>query len=177
MSHRHLILGLLLEAPMSGYDIKKRLSETMSMIASPGYGAVYPTLHRLFEEGAVTMNVVKQDGKPSKKVYTIAEPGRKELVAWLRKPSSPDKVTREFLLKVLLAQNLELDDLKEELERRREETETFYKTLKELKTQPAKQVNGHHNLVITYAQRMCEAELCWLDQVEADLCTANANSE
>jgi DNA-binding PadR family transcriptional regulator len=55
MSYRHLILGLLSERPMTGYDIKKRLCDTMSMIASPSYGAVYPTPHRLLEEGAATM--------------------------------------------------------------------------------------------------------------------------
>jgi DNA-binding PadR family transcriptional regulator len=52
MSHRYLVLGLLSEAPMTGYDIKKRVCETMGMIASPSYGAVYQVLHRLLEEGA-----------------------------------------------------------------------------------------------------------------------------
>ncbi|MBN1285481.1 MAG: PadR family transcriptional regulator [Anaerolineae bacterium] len=154
---------------MTGYDIRKRLCETMSMIASPGYGAVYPTLHRLLNEGAVTVNVVQQDGRPAKKVYSITRPGREELWAWLREPSEPDKITREFLLKVLLAQNLEPEDFKQHLERRRKETETLYKSLEELKAQPGQRVNGHHNLVIAYAQEMCKAEMRWLDRVERDL--------
>jgi DNA-binding PadR family transcriptional regulator len=165
MSNRHLILGLLLETPMTGYDIKKQLSETMSMIASPGYGAVYPTLHRLLDDKAVTVDLVEQDGKPAKKVYSITASGQEELNSWLQQPSIPDRITREFLLKVFLAKNLEPDHLKEHLEKRRKDTEAFYTTLKELSAQPDRQINGHHQLVIDYAQEICTAEMRWLDRV------------
>lgn len=171
MSHRHLILGLLSESPMTGYEIKKRLCETMSMIASPSYGAVYPTLHRLLEEGAVTMEVVHQDGKPAKKVYAIAEPGHEELRVWLQAPAVPDRITREFLLKVLLAHRLEPGNLEAQLERRRQEAQELCETLEGLSAQPSKQINGQHHWVIAYAQEMCEAEMRWLDRIEQTLST------
>jgi DNA-binding PadR family transcriptional regulator len=161
---------------MTGYDIKKRLSETMSMIASPGYGAVYPTLHRLLDDEAVTVDLVEQNGKPAKKVYSITPSGQAELEWWLRQPSAPDRITREFLLKVLLAQNVEPGHFKEHLERRRAETEAFYTTLNELSIRPDRQVNGQHQLVIEYAQEMCTAEMRWLDRAVQALDTDEADT-
>jgi DNA-binding PadR family transcriptional regulator len=169
MWNRYLILGLLIEAPMTGYTIKKRVCETMHMIASPSYGAVYPTLHRLLEEGAVTVSEVPQEGRPDKKVYAITAQGQDAFEAWLREPAGSDQVKREFLLKVLLSHNLETEVLADHLERRRAETEALQARLLQLHAQPRKQVNGHHSHIIAYALRLCEAELHWLEQMEASL--------
>ena len=177
MSHRYLVLGLLSESPMTGYDIKKRVCETMGMIASLSYGAVYATLHRLLEEGAVTVDVVPQDGRPAKKVYALTEQGRGELEAWLREPAAPDQVKREFLLKVLLARSLEPDILDEHLERRRQEIRELGDALERLYAQPGKQVNGHHAWVIEYALEMCEAEMRWLDRMERTLLAGETQEE
>ena len=167
MLNRYLILGLLTESSMTGYMIKKRVCETMSMIANPSYGAVYPTLHRLLEDGAVTMIEVSQKGRPDKKVYSITQAGRRAFQAWLHEPAMSDQVKREFLLKVLLAHELEATVLKAHLERRRAEVETLRDAMQRLHAQPGKQVNSYHVWVINYALELCEAEIRWLDQMEA----------
>jgi len=154
---------------MTGYEIKKRLCETMSMIASPSYGAVYPTLHRLLDEGAVTVDVVEQEGRPPKKIYAIAEAGQNELETWLREPAMPDRVTREFLLKIFLAHRLTPEHLEAHLGQRRQETENMCQVLEQLDKQPSKQMNGQHGWVIAYAKAMCEAEIGWLNHIEQSL--------
>ncbi len=169
MSHRHLILGLLSESPMSGYDIKKRLGESMSMIASISYGAVYPTLHRLLEEKAVTVREIAQDGKPAKKIYNITEKGREELDRWLYEPASPDRIKREFLLKLLLAHRMDAQAAVQLVAKRREETEALSRKLEHIG--PTQQVNGNHKWVIAYAQALCEAEMRWLDRIDQALQT------
>lgn len=169
MSHRYLVLGLLSESPMTGYEIKKRVCETMSMIASPSYGAVYPTLHRLLKEGAVTMEVVEQEGRPAKKVYSITKQGRADFEAWLQEPAAPDLVKREFLLKVLLAKRLQPGELQEHLTRRREALEAQCDALALIDSRPGVQVNGYHTWVIDYAVTLCRAELDWLDRMEEAL--------
>ena len=157
MSHRYLVLGLLSESPMTGYEIKKRVCETMSMIASPSYGAVYPTLHRLLKEG------------PAKKVYSITKQGRADFEAWLQEPAAPDLVKREFLLKVLLAKRLQPGELQEHLTRRREALEAQCDALALIDSRPGVQVNGYHTWVIDYAVTLCRAELDWLDRMEEAL--------
>lgn len=47
------ILGLLHEAPMHGYVLRKRLHETLGMFRTFSYGSLYPTLRRLLRAGFI----------------------------------------------------------------------------------------------------------------------------
>jgi DNA-binding PadR family transcriptional regulator len=49
------ILGLLLESPMHGYELRKQLVMKLGTIrAAISYGSLYPTLRRLQQEGCIT---------------------------------------------------------------------------------------------------------------------------
>lgn len=71
---KYLILDLLNEKPRHGYEIIRDLEERFYGFYSPSPGVVYPTLQWLEEVGYVTS--AAQDGK---KIYTIAEEGKKFL--------------------------------------------------------------------------------------------------
>ncbi|HVV14035.1 PadR family transcriptional regulator [Amycolatopsis sp.] len=47
------ILGLLHEAPMHGYVLRKRLHDTLGMFRTFSYGSLYPTLRRLQRAGFI----------------------------------------------------------------------------------------------------------------------------
>lgn len=47
------MLGLLHEAPMHGYVLRKRLHETLGMFRAFSYGSLYPTLRRLQRAGLI----------------------------------------------------------------------------------------------------------------------------
>lgn len=47
------ILGLLHEAPMHGYVLRKRLHETLGMFRTFSYGSLYPSLRRLLRAGFI----------------------------------------------------------------------------------------------------------------------------
>lgn len=47
------ILGLLTEEPLHGYELKKRLDETVGVVAGVSYGSLYPALRRLERAGAI----------------------------------------------------------------------------------------------------------------------------
>jgi|SRR5581483_11840297 len=47
------ILGLLQEAPLHGYELKKRLNETLGHVWGVSYGSLYPALARLERTGAI----------------------------------------------------------------------------------------------------------------------------
>lgn len=74
-----MVLRLLAEKPMYGYQIVKELQ-----IRSEGYfdleqGTLYPALHRLEKDGLVYSQwEVVEDG-PSRKYYYITDEGRAEL--------------------------------------------------------------------------------------------------
>ena len=74
-----MVLRLLAEKPMYGYQIVKELQ-----VRSEGYfdleqGTLYPALHRLEKDGLAKGKwEVVEDG-PSRKYYYITEEGRQEL--------------------------------------------------------------------------------------------------
>src|SRR5712692_5592399 len=69
------ILGLLKERSMHGYQLKKRLADTLGSFWQVSYGSLYPTLKRLQREGAVEMTFPKEDVGRRKNVYRITEKG------------------------------------------------------------------------------------------------------
>ena len=47
------ILGLVSEQPLHGYELKKRLGETLGTLWGVSYGSLYPALKRLERQGAI----------------------------------------------------------------------------------------------------------------------------
>ncbi len=67
---KFVILRLISERPMHGYEVMKALEEESKGYYRPSPGSVYPTLQMLDDEGYLT--VEEQDGK---KIYTITDEG------------------------------------------------------------------------------------------------------
>ncbi len=68
---KFLLLDLLKERPMHGYEMIKELETRFSGFYSPSPGSVYPTLQMLEDRGYV--GSVSQDGK---RVYSLTDEGR-----------------------------------------------------------------------------------------------------
>jgi DNA-binding PadR family transcriptional regulator len=71
---KYVILKLLNERPMHGYEIMRELEDRMHGCYSPSPGTVYPTLQWLEDEGLVRGKEVE-----GKKVYEITDRGREFL--------------------------------------------------------------------------------------------------
>ncbi len=71
---KYVILKLLRDKPMHGYEVMKALEESMHGCYKPSPGTVYPTLQWLEDEGLVKAATVDD-----KKVYTITDQGRQFL--------------------------------------------------------------------------------------------------
>ncbi len=67
---KYVILKLLKERPMHGYEVMKELEQQTHGCYKPSPGTVYPTLQWLEDEGLVRCE--EQEGK---KVYSITEAG------------------------------------------------------------------------------------------------------
>ncbi len=68
-----VILRLLRERPMHGFEIMEEVTARTGGMWRPGPGAMYPALLALAEEGYVT---VGEEGERAKKPYTITDKGR-----------------------------------------------------------------------------------------------------
>jgi DNA-binding PadR family transcriptional regulator len=91
MDIQFAILGYLSWQPMSGYDLKKFISESDLFYWSGNNNQIYYSLIRLHKDGLVTQQVQQQESLPAKKIYTITEAGRAELRQWLlARPELPE---------------------------------------------------------------------------------------
>lgn len=74
-----LILSLLVEEPMYGYQISKELLARSGGVFDFKEGTLYPALHRMEKEGLVSSYWEVVEEGPSRKYYTITEQGQDTL--------------------------------------------------------------------------------------------------
>ena len=101
-----IILAMLSNHPMHGYEIKKSVEQVLSI--SLNNKVLYPTLKRFEQMQAVEREVVRQEGKPDRHIYRITEHGR-ELLQMLLQDDSPELLRNdaEFLVRVSMFNLLE----------------------------------------------------------------------
>lgn len=86
MSVRMVILGLLRERPLYGYEIKQIIEEHMGDWTSIAFGSIYFALEKLTDKKFVEKAGLERKGKrPSRCVYQITRAGRGEFLRLLRK--------------------------------------------------------------------------------------------
>lgn len=99
MNVRTLCLAILYFGDATGYEIRKLSTEgKYSYFVEASYGAIYPALAKLEQDGLVTCRDEVTAGKPARKVYSITEKGREEFVGSLADIPAPDLFRSEFLL-------------------------------------------------------------------------------
>ena len=80
------ILGLLLESPMHGYELRKRLTGLLGAFRAFSYGSLYPALRRMQTDGLIAEDAAPEGAvlRRARRVYQLTDAGRQrftELVA------------------------------------------------------------------------------------------------
>jgi PadR family transcriptional regulator AphA len=163
MSLRHFILGLLARQPMSGYDIKGYLESLDWLISSPSFGSVYPALHGLLKDGLVTMEVIHNQDRPARKVYSITEAGRRALRAWVGEPLDSDVSLRAFVMRLMVADSLSHTGLIACLRQRRSQVAFHRAALERAIETHDKTVKQGKHLAFDFGLTAAMAEIAWLD--------------
>jgi PadR family transcriptional regulator, regulatory protein PadR len=73
-----LVLSLLVEGPMYGYEISQQLAERSGGYFEMKEGLLYPALHRMQQKDWLSSEWQTVDGRP-RKYYTLTPLGRKIL--------------------------------------------------------------------------------------------------
>jgi PadR family transcriptional regulator, regulatory protein AphA len=129
MSLRYAVLGMLADAPGSGYELTRRFEATLDQYAwHAKHNQIYQELGRLADESLV--EIVDQ-GARGRKTYAITEAGHETLVAWLRQPPRTGVVRNEFMLRLFLIFALEPQEARAHLQAYADETQ---RRLDELQT-------------------------------------------
>ncbi|MFC0115644.1 PadR family transcriptional regulator [Kibdelosporangium aridum] len=80
------ILGLLHEASMHGYELRKRLFDLLGTLRAFSYGSLYPTLRRLQRAGWIVEEDPDENrtwGRRAKRVYKLTADGKERFAELL----------------------------------------------------------------------------------------------
>ena len=89
------LLGLLMDEPLSGYDIRGIFTQTPLATFSDSPGAIYPALARLEGAGFIRGRVERSAGLRQRKVFQLTPAGRAAFQAWLLAPVTRDALVRD----------------------------------------------------------------------------------
>jgi DNA-binding PadR family transcriptional regulator len=74
-----LLLLLLTDEPMYGYQISQELDKRSNGYFEAKEGLLYPTLHRMQKEGLIDSEWRQAEGQRRRKYYTLTRLGREQL--------------------------------------------------------------------------------------------------
>lgn len=162
---RYAILGVLLEAPATGYEIKSLMGRSTAYFWRESDSTIYPMLKVLAEEGKVLSKVVYV-GKKKKEVFSITETGRAEFKAWLRCPTGSETQRNEFLLKLFFVTDQEemirlFQERLEKAEKGYEEFKKIEERLENLDDSPSKVIRLK---ALRYGIAHLALEIQWLKE-------------
>ena len=104
MTIKYALLGLLANTPRHGYEMKQEFERTFSQMREVSAGQIYALMTRLTGEGKVSCETVEQKNSPPRKVYSLTQAGREDLMSWLETPveDSFENVRSQFFQKLLV---------------------------------------------------------------------------
>ena len=93
-----LVLRVLLPGPMHGWGISQRILQVSEDVLRVNQGSLYPSLHRLEEQGYVAAEWGESENGRKAKFYSLTKPGRKRLeqetADWERLSSAVQRILR-----------------------------------------------------------------------------------
>jgi PadR family transcriptional regulator, regulatory protein AphA len=106
MSLPYALLGLIDYQPATGYDLKTTFGKSIHFFWNATLPQIYRTLNQMESNGWVTSTMEHQEGKPSRKVYSITGPGRAEFLSWLALPPQSPEPRSPLLVKVFFGNKM-----------------------------------------------------------------------
>jgi PadR family transcriptional regulator AphA len=163
------LLGMLSMGPMSGYEVRQLVAESIGNFWSESYGQIYPALKRMVDDGLAEMQEERAEGRPAKKVYSLTERGRERLREWLGLPVVEQVPRNELLLKLFFGDRAELPRMRELVEVRRAELVADLRRYEGTARSITEQYEGHPGLrfwlmTVRYGMAEAKALIAWCDE-------------
>lgn len=176
MALTHAILLSLAEQSGSGYELTRRFDRSIGYFYSATHQQIYRTLRRMEDDSWLHCKVVDQEGRPAKKVYTVAELGHRELSRWIA--GSEGTEMRDLALKIRGATYADPGVVVEQIRTQRDAHAVLldgYRQMEKRQFPAPNQLTGaalHQYLVLRGGIRAEEAFTDWCDELIVSLSTA-----
>jgi PadR family transcriptional regulator AphA len=164
----YVILGLLSESPLTGYQIKKIIDLRFHFFWNESYGQLYPALKFLLLEGLIE-EMSAEDAKRSQKTYRINPKGLVALQEWIHEPVECESVRFEILMKMYFSHLVEAEVMIQHLLifQNAHEQDLKLLTMFENELRPIIDQDPNHPYVlrvIDFGQKVNEAYMQWTQE-------------
>jgi len=166
-----LILAMLQQGPRHGYEIKKDIDRALGGMIALNNKTLYLALKRFEEMGAVTRQVIVQEGKPNRHRYELTKRGIEVLQASLR-DFGPEQagVEAEFFTRVSFFDLLEMPEQEAILRNRLAYLQKgleYLRSLQQMEDEGEECANiipsrSHAQRVLTFHTRRVRDEYAWI---------------
>ncbi|MEX2275184.1 MAG: PadR family transcriptional regulator [Actinomycetota bacterium] len=157
------ILGLLKERSMHGYQLSKRLTDTLGFWRV-SYGSLYPTLRRLDQQGAVEKVFDQVEVGRRKNVYRITEKGEKLFFELLQDANTETGEDR-FRVRLAFFKYLAPEARIRLLERRRTFLEERLGTIEASLSGDRDGTDTYTRALMEHGAESTEQDIAWLDDL------------
>ncbi len=173
MSRQLLLLGLLRQQEMHGYQLSEFINRDLASCTDLKKSTAYFVLNRMAEDGWINQEQAQAGNRPPRRIYSLSPQGEAAFQRLLREnladfePSVfPGDAGLAFLDAIPAEEALDL------LEERRR---SLAEVLEAARTAPAHQ--GSFRLVVEHRIRHLQSELDWLEEVIAGLHTRSGEGK
>lgn len=158
------VLGVLMEKPMHGYELKQYFETRMPVFWMINYGSIYPVLKKLKEEGSVAAKR-EVSGPKGKIVYEITEEGRREFQKILKERIKREVYIRdEFTLHLFFLDYLDREEVKDLLLQKKQGNEKLLAHLIEKEDTLRKILQRYRFSAVERGIMHVKTELEWLNK-------------
>jgi DNA-binding PadR family transcriptional regulator len=159
------ILGLLKEQTMHGYQLKKRLADTLGSFWQVSYGSLYPALRRLQKQEAVEMIFPKEEVGRRKNVYRITAKGEATFAELLERAGQDATTDDAFSVRLAFFKYLKPETRIRLLERRRAFLDGRSSNLKDSLRRAKETIDNYTLSLMSHQLAATEDDIRWLDDL------------
>jgi DNA-binding PadR family transcriptional regulator len=158
----YAILGTLITGPKHGYEIMQFLGSALEDTWQPSTSQLYVLLKRLKQEELCDSRAEKQETRPSKRVFTLTDSGKRTFLAWQVTPVTHVRDFRmEFLCKMFFFDYLSLSGGKDLIKK---QSQVLEAVLDAIKRKYRDDDSEFTQLVLGFKVRTVENLLSWLHE-------------
>ena len=165
---RYVLLGLLQEEEFSGYEMKKIIDIRMSFFWQESFGQIYPELNKMIEEGLIDFSNTESTIKIKREKirYNLTLKGEKELKEWMVSENEKDTSRSEFLLKMFLSTDKNVEEMRKHVMRFKEQSEQRLELFNIFDAQLNQNIEMHNNhrqilCVLNLGMRQAKLYIDW----------------
>jgi DNA-binding PadR family transcriptional regulator len=159
------ILGLLKEQTMHGYQLSKRLADTLGAFWKVSYGSLYPALKRLEREGAVESVFPRDEVGRRKNVYRVTEKGEELFYELLQEAGQESWEDNRFRVRLAFFKYLKPDTRLKLLEKRRAYLEGRLSDIKTSLRNARERIDNYTLSLMEHGEAATEQDIKWLDDL------------